>query len=93
MDESMSEQQLRELAARRVKQKTDFWKNIAAYVAVNGFLVFIWFMTGGGYPWFLWVMAGWGIGVIIQAVMVFGVPDSGARYEKAVAAEMDKMRK
>ena len=88
----MSEQQLRERATRRVKQKTDFWVNIAAYVAVNGFLVFIWWMTGAGYPWFLWVMAGWGIGVVIHAVMVFGVPESGARYERTIAAEMDKMR-
>ncbi len=92
-DETVPEQQLRERAARRVKQKTDFWLNIAAYVAVNGFLVFLWWITGAGYPWFLWVMAGWGIGVVIHAVMVFGVPDSGARYEKAIDAEMDKMRK
>jgi len=93
VDATMSEQELREQAARRVKQKTEFWQNITAYVVVNAFLVFIWWMIGGGYPWFLWVMAGWGIAVVIHAVMVFAVPEAGARYEKSIAAEMDKMRR
>ncbi len=92
MDATMSEQELRERAARRVKQKTDFWTGATAYVVVNAFLVFIWWITGAGYPWFLWVIAGWGIGLVIHAVMVFVVPDTGARHEKAIAAEMDRMR-
>ena len=92
MDSTVSEQELREQAARRVKQKRQFYQGLFAYIVVNAFLVFIWWMSGAGYPWFLWVIAGWGIGLVLNGVTVFVTPDSGARHEKAIADEMDRMR-
>ena len=41
--------------------------HIRSYAAVNSFLVLVWALTGGGYPWFLWVMLGWGIGLAMHA--------------------------
>jgi hypothetical protein len=92
MDSTVSEQELRERAEHRVKQKRQFYQGLVAYVVVNAFLVLVWWMSGAGYPWFLWVIGGWGIGVVSHGVTVFAAPESGARHERAVAAEMDRMR-
>jgi hypothetical protein len=34
---------------------------------VNGLLVIIWAVGGGGYFWPVWPIAGWGIGVAFNA--------------------------
>ena len=41
------------------------------YLIVNGFLVLIWALTGGGYPWFLWAVVGWWIGLAMHAFPYF----------------------
>ena len=41
--------------------------HLGTYVIVNGFLVLIWLLAGGGYPWFLWVIFGWGILLVMHA--------------------------
>ena len=41
--------------------------HFGTYLIVNGFLVLIWRLAGGGYPWFLWVILGWGVLLFIHA--------------------------
>ena len=95
MANGMSEQEMRERAIKRVKEKRDFWGHAATYAAVNAFLVFIWWMSGArtSNMWFLWVMAGWGIGLVSHAVTVFAYPQTGARFEASVDAELEKMKR
>jgi len=61
----------REAAIKRVKAKRDFKNHLAIYLIVNGLLVIIWAVGGGGYFWPAWPIAGWGIGVAFNAWNVY----------------------
>lgn len=67
----MNEDIRRAQAIRRLKVKRDFGWHFATYVIINGFLVFIWSVGGGGF-WPVWVMAPWGIGLAFHAWYAFG---------------------
>lgn len=57
----------REQARKRVTARRDFTSHVVAYVVVNGFLVGMWALTGGGYFWPAWVIGAWGIGLVLHA--------------------------
>lgn len=65
-----SEAELIKFAEKRVKIKRDLFSHITAYVVVNAFLIFIYFVDRDpkdtGTPWFVWVLAGWGVGLLID---------------------------
>jgi hypothetical protein len=60
--ERLSEQQLHELAHKRV----DFRAHLVVYCVINAILWIVWWITGQGYPWPIWPMAGWGVGVLFH---------------------------
>ena len=64
--------------------KGGFRAHLYAWAGVNGFLVFLWAMTGAGHPWFLYPLGGWGIGLIQHYVTLRGV-----RERHAALAELD----
>jgi hypothetical protein len=93
MAKQMSEEEIYELAQKRIKAKRDFYNHLAVYVIVNVLLVIIWaFPAGRGYPWFLWVIGGWGIGVLTQFLKVFVFKEEIAD-SRAVEKEADKIRR
>jgi hypothetical protein len=59
--------QAREAAIERLKNKRSLGEHLVAYLVVNGFLVAVWAITGAGYFWPIWVIAGWGIGLVLHA--------------------------
>ncbi len=61
----------REAALKRLKAKRDFRTHIAVYVIVNLMLVAIWAFTGRGYFWPIWALLGWGVGLSLNAWVVF----------------------
>ncbi len=63
----MNEEQARE----RIEELRGFYAHLAAYVAVNVFLILVNLVTSSGFLWFIFPLAGWGIGLAIHAVMVF----------------------
>lgn len=80
----------RDAAIARLKAKREFMTHLMAYVAVNGFLVIVWWLTSGnnsGYFWPAWVMAGWGIGLVMHAWETWRRPIS----ETAIQRQMEKM--
>jgi hypothetical protein len=86
-----SNQDLRELAKRRVRARTGFVIHLLMYVIVNTGLVLIWRFSGASYPWFLWPLFGWGIGIVSHAIaLVFG-PDS-PHEERAIERELERHR-
>ncbi len=62
----MDDQERRDAAIKRIKDKRDFKTHVVSYVVVNLFLVGVWAVSGGGYFWPGWVMAGWGIGLVLH---------------------------
>ena len=67
----MNDEERREAAVKRLKDKRDFRNHVAAYVLVNALLVAIWAFSGGGYFWPIWAMAGWGVGLAFNAWAVY----------------------
>lgn len=58
-------------------------KKVAAlkefYISLTSYVIFVTALAGLNYytnqwrnPWFLWVLFGWGIGIVFQAMKVFG---------------------
>ncbi|HSK28135.1 MAG TPA: 2TM domain-containing protein [Jiangellales bacterium] len=83
------EQELRELATKRVKAKRDLQAHVIAYLTVNLFLVAIWYATGASFFWPMIPILGWGIGLAFNVWEVY----SPAITEDKVDAEMDRIRR
>lgn len=62
----------RKMALDRVKEKRAFWQHLVTYAVVNGFLVFIWAVTGAGYFWPAWSLGGWGIAIVMHLWTAYG---------------------
>lgn len=84
------EDQLRRRAVKRLQAKAGFWTHLAIYLAVNAFLVMIWFFTGAGFFWPIFPIGGWGIGVAANAWDVFGREPI---TEERMQHEMDNLRR
>jgi hypothetical protein len=59
--------ELRDLAAKRVRDRRDFGNHMAAFVVVNLGLVAIWAVTAQGYFWPGWVLGLWSVGLVLHA--------------------------
>jgi hypothetical protein len=84
----------RELAIKRLKAKSDFKKQLLAYVAVNTMLTVIWAFTSAGQPWprsIFWPIfpiVGWGAGLVIHGYAIY----RGNSYtEEKIQREMTKL--
>ncbi len=68
--ESTTEQR-RQVAIKRIKDKNDFRTHLVVYLAVNTMLVVIWAFTGAGFFWPIFPIVGWGVGVVMNAYVVY----------------------
>lgn len=68
----MDEEQRYRYAKTRVKEIKDFYVHLIVYLAVNTFLVILNLLATPWYMWFIWPLIFWGIGMIVDAVRVFG---------------------
>ena len=92
---TMTDEEIRTMARKRVEAKKGFFIHLGIYVVVNIFLFLIWFFVAGGpgsYPWFLWVIFGWGIGVAANAIAVF-VGSRGGWEQNEIQKEIDRIKK
>jgi len=92
MPKKMSEEEIREIATKRVRAKRGFYSHLIAYIIVNLMLVAIWYFTGHGYFWPMWVMLFWGIGLIFNAVAAFSRHDISWET-KEIEKEVEKIKK
>ena len=94
MVSGMSDEELYQIAKKRVEEKRGFFVHLSVYVVVNIVLVLIWALTdrGGGFPWFVFPLGGWGIGIVFHflGVFVFSRPD---RERREIEKEMERLRK
>ena len=78
---NLTEEQIYDLAKRRVEARRDFVIHLIAYVGVNALLVCLWlFVSGRGFPWFVFPLVGWGIGLVAHY------------FSTSVHREADKVR-
>ena len=80
---------LRTVAVRRLRKKSDFVGHLRAYLVFSAFLALIWAIGGGGYYWPAIPMTCWGIWVIVHAASLVG---SSPVTEQRVRAEIERMR-
>lgn len=86
------EQLLEEKVERRLKDRTALMYHIAAYVIVNIFLVFVWALSGAGYPWFLWCLAPWGVGLAFHVFAYFIGDRNDSAKQRMIQKEMEKLQ-
>ena len=85
---NQSEEQKRELAIKRLKDKYGFKIHLFVYVVVNTMIVLVWAFTGSGFFWPIFVIALWGMGVVINGFAVYGAD----RYtEEQIQREMKNL--
>lgn len=72
------------------ERESRFYVHFAVYIAVNVFLVVLWWVTGGGFPWFVFPLFGWGIG--IAAHFVEGFTNAGF-VDKMAEKEYERLRR
>ncbi len=85
-----TDEELRDLAVRRLKKKRDFRSHLFMYVAVNAMLVVIWAVTGtDNFFWPIFPILGWGVGVAANAWDVYG---RGEITEDEIRREADRLR-
>lgn len=82
---------LEELARKRVQARMGFIIHLAMYVVANAGMFGVWYLTGRGYPWFMWPMLGWGIGILAHAIGLFVGPGSPAE-RRAIDREVRRLR-
>jgi hypothetical protein len=92
MSKKITDDEIREIATKRVRARRGFFWHLVVYVVINLFLIGIWYFNGRGYFWPGWVLGGWGIFLIFNAVAAFGREDMWAERE-AVDKEVEKIKK
>lgn len=86
---------LREVAEKRVERKIKFKRNLYSYIFVNIILAIVNLVFTQEYWWFLWVVFFWGIGVLVdflKAYVLFDKFDSEEYRERKIQEEMEKLR-
>lgn len=87
-----SDEELKQKAVKITRAKSDFYIHLGLYIAVNIFLIALWWITLGpdGFPWFVFPLFGWGIGIAAHGVETF----RGEGYiEKKAEEEYQKLKK
>ena len=91
LDETTSDEVLRERAIKRLKKRRDFAGHLLVYVLVNTFIVLIWFMSGSnGFFWPVFPIVGWGSGVVMNAWDVYRNDEFD---EVQIRREMDRLHR
>ncbi len=92
MAKELSEEEIYEVAKKRVKEKKEFYGHLGAWVVVNILLVIIWALTTpGGYMWFLWPLCMWGFFVLVHFIKAFVFQPKPEKA--AIEKEAEKIRK
>lgn len=86
-----SPEEIRQLAIQQLRKKRDLQGHLIAYLAVNLFLVGIWFVTDpGGFFWPIFPILGWGIGI---AFHIWDVYAPERMTEEKIQREIQRLRR
>ena len=94
MTSKMSEEEIYQIARKRVEDKKGFFSHLIVYIVVNVVLILVWaFASGGGFPWFIFPLGGWGIGIIFHALGVFVFNKETGWEKREIEKEAERLRK
>ena len=93
MPHQMTDEEIYQVARKRVEEKKGFFTHLATYIVVNVVLVIIWALTGADYPWFVWPLFGWGVGLVFHFLGVFGFHRGTAWESREIEKEAERLRK
>ena len=85
----MDDQERRDAAIKRIKNKRDFRNGLVIYVVINAFLVGVWAFSGAGYFWPAWPMLGLGVVLAFQGWDAYRVEKPIS--EEEIRREMDDL--
>jgi H+/Cl- antiporter ClcA len=89
----MDDAELRALATKRLKARSDFYHYLWVWLGVSILLTVIYLLTNpGGYFWPAWAIGGMGIAAFFQAISVFG-PIGGVISDAKIDAEVERLKK
>lgn len=69
-------------ARKQARREAAFYRNLAAFVLVNAFLVALNLLTSPEHFWAIYPILGWGLGVVSQAFATFGDRGRGGWVER-----------
>ena len=88
----MEDRHLQE-ARKRVKKLKSFYSNLASWIIFSIFFTMLNLFTSREFFWAIFPILGWGIGVLFQAIEVFGLPGIGRNWEeRAMEKELERLR-
>ena len=96
MSTGMSDEELHEIAKKRVEKKRDFNKHLGFYIFVNVVLIIIWAATGAQsdpVPWFVYPLGGWGIFIVWNFFEVFIFTRDIVWEKRQIDKEVEKLRR
>jgi hypothetical protein len=93
MSAKMTDEEIYQLARKRVEEKKGFFIHFTVYVCVNALLIIIWAVNGDGFPWFVFPLAGWGIGIMFHFLGVFVFGRQGEWERREIEKEVERLRK
>ena len=100
MSTEMSDEEVRNLAIKRVRRKRGFFSHLTVYLIVNAFLWCMWALSTSGYgwgmhgtsfPWPIFVTVFWGIGLVSHGLGVFAF--HGGWEQKEIDKEIAQIKK
>lgn len=91
MSTPMSEEELQQIAEKRVAARLGWYWHFAAWAAVNLYL-FLNSSAGFGHGrWSMGPLLGWGLGLALHGISVFIVGKNGGLRDRMVSAERERI--
>jgi hypothetical protein len=84
----MTNDQLRDHAVKRIREKNSFRIHVVVYLLFNAMLVGLWWFTGGGFFWPIFPILIWGFGVVINGYTVYS---DDTPTEEQIQREMESL--
>ena len=88
-DDDFARAAFREREARQIVKRRAFLLHLSVWAAVNVFLIVVWALAGGGFPWFLFPLFGWGIGLVAHGATAYLLSDP---MDVVLAREQKRMQ-
>lgn len=80
-------------AKKRVKRKKEFYKELATFVVISLFLLFINVFSSPYYLWALWAIVPWGVGLLIKGIKIVSSSKTSQWEQNEIRKELRAMGK